>query len=205
MIKVGILGTGSFAHSHAQALLALNDRVQIVAAADPTPERGTAFCAHYGIPAYYPNATALLRDAQPDLIHICTPPITHVPLVLKSLNSGTHVLCEKPLCGSLADFDTLQSATQTSGRTLSNIFQWRFGSAAQKLKHMLDTHALGELRVAVCHTLWYRGDDYYAVKWRGSWEQALGGTLMGHGIHLIDLLLWLVPDWREVYARVEHL
>jgi predicted dehydrogenase len=202
MYRVGIIGTGSFANAHAEALQSLGDRVKIVAAADPTRERGVAFCEMHRIPTYYPNAAALHQDARPDLVHICTPPDIHARLAEASLHAGAHVICEKPLCGSLSDFDGLRLAETLSGKTLSTIFQWRFGSAAQKLKQMIDSGALGELRVAVCHTLWYRDDDYYAVAWRGSWDRALGGTLMGHGIHLIDLLLWLIPDWQEVYARV---
>lgn len=203
MYRAAIIGTGSFANAHADALRALAPRVQIAAAADSSLDKAQTFCAEFGIPAAYPNATALLRDAQPDLVHICTPPSTHVPLAIECLRAGSHVLCEKPLCGSLADFDALQAAARQSGRTLSNVFQWRFGSAARKLKAMIEAGDLGELRVAVCHTLWYRGDDYYAVKWRGVWERALGGTLMGHGIHLIDLMLWLLPDWRDVHARLK--
>ncbi len=202
MIKVGIIGTGSFAHMHAQALESLGDRVRIVGAASPNYTELLEFNRRHAIPRGYQSNTELLAEAQPDMVHICTPPATHAAIAKLCLAAGTHVLCEKPLCGSLAAFDELDAATHLSGKSLSNIFQWRFGSAAQKLKALIDSGALGELRVAVCHTLWYRGEDYYAVQWRASWEDALGGTLMGHGIHLIDLLLWLVPDWQEVYARV---
>lgn len=202
MYRVGIIGTGSFANAHAEALQALGDRVKIVTAADASPERGQVFCETHRIPSFFSNADALLREAQPDIVHICTPPNTHQRLAAAALRAGSHVICEKPLVGSLIAFDDLLLTERQSGKSLSTIFQWRFGSAAQKLKQMIDSGALGDLRVAVCHTLWYRGEDYYAVRWRGTWEEALGGTLMGHGIHLIDLLLWLVPAWREVYAHV---
>ena len=48
--------------------------------------------------------------------------------------------------------------------------------------------------VGVCNTLWYRPDDYYAVPWRGRWETELGGVSMCLGIHLLDLLLFLLGE-----------
>jgi len=200
--KVGIIGTGDFAHAHAQALNAMPDRVRIVGAASPDAAQGVAFCQKYDIPAHYTAANDLFAQAQPDIVHICTPPTTHAPLAKLSLAAGAHVLCEKPLCGSLAALDELEQVEQASGRTLSTIFQWRFGAAAQHYHKLITSGEFGDLRAVVCNTLWYRGDDYYAVPWRGNREQSLGGTIMGHGIHLIDLMLWLLPDWRDVYARL---
>ncbi|MFN8531772.1 MAG: Gfo/Idh/MocA family oxidoreductase, partial [Anaerolineae bacterium] len=137
-----------------------------------------------------------------DIVHLCTPPITHAPLAKLALKAGAHVLSEKPLCGSLAEFESLERVQAESGRSLSTVFQWRFGAAAQHVKRLITAGEFGDLRAAVCHTLWYRGSDYYNNPWRGKWEASLGGTIMGHGIHLIDLMLWLIPDWRDVYARL---
>ena len=200
--RVGIIGTGSFANAHAEALKSLGDRVKIISAADTDQERGLAFCQTHHIPTYYPNAAVLLQESQPDIVHVCTPPNTHAPIVHACLGAGAHVICEKPLCGSLSTLDELQDLETMSRHFVSTVFQWRFGSAAQRLKQMIESGALGDLRVATCHTLWFRGEDYYAVPWRASWDQSLGGTTIGHGIHLIDLMLWLSPKWAEVYARL---
>ncbi|MCS7070894.1 MAG: Gfo/Idh/MocA family oxidoreductase [Anaerolinea sp.] len=203
--RVGLVGTGAFAAVHVRALRALNGRVQIVGAASPDPVQGKAFCHEHDIPAWFPSAADLLETVHPDLIHICTPPATHAPLARVALEAGAHVLCEKPLCASLAELDALEALETASGRTLSTVFQWRFGAAAQHVKRLIAAGELGALRAAVCHTLWYRGPDYYAVPWRARLAESLGGTIMGHGIHLIDLLLWLIPDWHDVYARLTTL
>jgi predicted dehydrogenase len=54
----------------------------------------------------------------------------------------------------------------------------------------------------VCNTLWYRTQAYYSDGWRGKWKTEIGGPTMTLGIHLMDLLLWLMDDWREVWAMV---
>lgn len=198
--RAALIGTGTFAAEHMVALRAAENRVEVVAAVNTDVSRGQAFCNQHHIPAFFPTTSEMLAEIQPDLVHICTPPVTHADLAIACLQAGAHVLCEKPLCGSLAEFDRLQDAEARSGKTLSTVFQWRFGSAAQHLKGLVTAGVLGKLLLATCQTLWYRDINYYNVPWRGQWATSLGGTTMGHGIHLMDLLLWLLPDWQEVQA-----
>lgn len=205
MMRVALIGTGAFAAVHARALRALPDRVALVGVAGTNEHEGQIFAEQHAIPAFFTSAEALLDALRPDLVHICTPPATHAALARLALEAGAHVLCEKPLCGSLAALDELEAVERASRKTLSTIFQWRFGAAARHFKRLIEAGELGELRVAVCHTLWYRGPDYYAVPWRGNAEASLGGTIMGHGIHLVDLMLWLIPGWTDVHARLATL
>ncbi|MDZ4766532.1 MAG: Gfo/Idh/MocA family oxidoreductase [Chloroflexota bacterium] len=198
--RVALIGTGAFAAEHVRAIRAYPERVELVAAVNPNADEGARFCADHAIPTFYPDPSAMLTAERPDMVHIVAPPYTHVDLALACLAAGAHVLCEKPLCGSLADWDRLADAEMRSGRTLSTIFQWRFGAAAQHLKRLIDAGTLGALRVALCETLWYRDADYYAVAWRGQWETAFGGATVGLGIHLMDLLLWLHPHWTHIHA-----
>ncbi len=200
--RAALIGTGAFAAAHVQAIRASAPRIELVAAVNLNEEKGREFCQIHNIPAFFVSVDVMLYHVRPDIVLICTPPNTHVPLSVMCLRAKAHVLCEKPLCGSLADFDVLQLVEKESGRFVSSVAQWRFGSAAQHLKHLIETGALGTLRLAVCHTLWYRDADYYSTEWRSDAETALGGTTTGHGIHLMDLLLWLLPDWQRVTAQV---
>src|SRR5687768_10461649 len=101
--RVAIIGTGAFAAYHMDALRHAGDRVTVVAAANLDIEHGRAFCEKYSIPAFYASAGEMLSNEQIDLVHICTPPETHVDLSIQCLEAGAHVLCEKPLCASLAE------------------------------------------------------------------------------------------------------
>ena len=68
------------------------------------------------------------------------------------------------------------------------------------MKGLVAAARFGRPLTAVCHTLWYRPDAYFAVPWRGQWEIEGGGPTMGHGIHQMDLLLAILGPWREVVA-----
>jgi predicted dehydrogenase len=134
------------------------------------------------------------------LVIISMPPSSHAALCVKALEAGAHVLCEKPLVGTLADMDRITAAEARTGRTCTSVFQWRFGSAAQHVKRLIQQGSFGRSLVGICQTTWYRNQAYYEVPWRGEWDTELGGVTMGHGIHAMDLFLWLFGEWAEVSA-----
>lgn len=195
-----IIGTGGIAGAHVRGLRSLGDRIDLAAAADVDAARLGKFADEHDIAGRYADADTMLAAVKPDLVCICTPPITHAPLSIAAMRAGAHVLCEKPLCASLAELDQVQAVERATGRTCSSVFQWRFGSGAMHVKRLLDAGELGRPLVGVCHTLWYRDAKYYAVPWRGKWRTELGGPTMGHGIHAMDLFLHLLGDFDEVRA-----
>jgi predicted dehydrogenase len=204
--RVAIMGTGNTANGHINDLSQSKDRVEIVAAMDIDESRVKAFCQQHNIPRWFTIAEELLSVTQPDLVHIVTPPGEHARLSIASLEAGAWVFCEKPLCISLAEFDRITEAEQRTGRYVSTVFQWRFGSAGKHLKRLIESGELGRPLLGVCQTLWYRGLAYYQLPWRGQWARETGGAASTLGIHLTDLFLWLMGDnWREVHAITETL
>lgn len=198
--RTAIIGTGRSVNNHLTAINMVQDRVELVAAVDIDEARVKAVCAEHDIPRWYTSVREMLAAESPDLVQIVTPPATHKALIIECLEAGAWVYCEKPLCASLAEFDEISQAEDRTGRYLSTVFQWRFGSAAKHLKHIIETQAFGRPLVGVCNTLWYRAEDYYRVPWRGKWATEIGGPTVTLGIHLTDLFLWLWPDWAEVRA-----
>jgi predicted dehydrogenase len=188
------------AGAHVQALAAMGERVQVVAAMDLERARVDAFGAQHGVPRTYVDAGAMLAAERPDLVHIATPPGTHHDFIMQSLRAGAWVWCEKPLCRSLAELDSIAQAERASGAHCSSVCQWRFGSGAQHLKTLIQSEALGRPLLGMCLTTWYRDEAYFQVPWRARWATAGGGPTMCLGIHLMDLFLWLLGDWEEVCA-----
>jgi predicted dehydrogenase len=199
-MRTAIIGTGGIARAHAGAATTLADRLDLVAAVDVDPVRLDAFREEYGVPAGYADVGEMLAREKPDVVQICTPPGSHVDLSIACLEAGAWVLCEKPLCGSLAELDRIEAAEKRTGRYVSGVAQWRFGSGGQHLKRLIQSQAMGPFYVGVCNTLWYRPEDYYAVPWRGRWDTELGGVSLCLGVHIIDLVLYLLDDWTDVRA-----
>ena len=93
-MKAVILGAGFAGRSHAAALRAAG--VEIAAVITSRDETARAFAAQWNIPAHGTDI-ALALAADVDVVHICTPPTTHGPLIRQLLAAGKHVVCEKPL------------------------------------------------------------------------------------------------------------
>ncbi|MGH3880246.1 MAG: Gfo/Idh/MocA family protein [Actinophytocola sp.] len=197
-IESAIVGTGAIAGFHAASLGRL-DRSRLVAATDIDPAALAAFGEKWSVPRLYPDLESLLAAESPDLVHLCTPPGLHAPQAVAALGRGASVLCEKPPARSLAELDAIGSA-QTDGAFFATVFQHRFGSGAARLRGLMGDSRLGRPTAAVCHTLWFRPDSYFAVPWRGGFDVEGGGPTMGHGIHQFDLLLSIMGEWESVVA-----
>ncbi|WP_457101666.1 Gfo/Idh/MocA family protein [Microbacterium sp. P5_E9] len=199
--RAAIIGTGAIAQAHAQAIADLAPRIELVAVADVDADRARAFADRFAPTAtVHETLSALLAAERIDLVHVCTPPQTHVPLAIESLLAGVPVLVEKPTALSLAEMDRLVAVARETGVPALTVFQHRFGPGAQRLGRLLREGVLGRPLVATCETLWYRPAEYFDVPWRGRWEVEGGGPTMGHGIHQFDLLLSILGPWRRLSA-----
>jgi predicted dehydrogenase len=200
-LSVAIIGTGTIARTHAEALQSLGDQAKVVAAADIDAERLREFCAGYGIAECPGGLAGLLEPGPPDLVHVCTPPAAHAAQAVACLRAGSSVLVEKPPALSLAEMQDMAAAEgDAGGPWLATVFQHRFGSGARRVRAMIDSGVLGRPLLAVCHTTWLRDQAYFDVPWRGRWDTEGGGPTMGHGIHQMDLLCYLLGDWTEISA-----
>lgn len=202
--RVAIVGTGAIARGRlVPALGHLDDRVRVVAAVDVDRDRLASFLQEHDIPAGYDSTGAMLAREQPDLVVIASPPSLHTAQSIEAMRAGAWVLCEKPIAGSLADLERLQAAEKECGVFCCSVLQWRFGPVAQHLKRLIDAGALGRPLLGVSLTTWFRDAAYYQVAWRGTWLEELGGATLSHGIHALDLLLWLLGPWEEVSGVAE--
>ncbi len=193
-----LVGTGSICDAHLRAVESTNGRVELVAAVDLDQQRVDEFCKRAKVPHAFTDFDEMLKTIGPDLVLIATPPSSHAPMSIAAMEAGAWVLCEKPLCGSLAELDQIRAAEVRTGCYTGCVFQMRFASSHLHLKRLADGGQLGRPLVGVCNTLWYRDAAYYAVPWRGRWETELGGPTMGLGIHAMDHFLDLFGEWEEV-------
>ncbi|MFS0865799.1 Gfo/Idh/MocA family protein [Microbacterium sp. 179-B 1A2 NHS] len=203
-LRCALVGTGGVAQLHARAVAA-HPHADLVAVTDSARDKAEAFAAQWGADAVYDDLDALLAAEHPDVVLICTPPGAHPAQAIASVAAGAHVVVEKPPAPSLAELDDMRAAAAAADRRLAVVFQQRTGTAAAHVRELLRSGALGRPLVASCQTLWFRGEDYFAVDWRGKWETEGGGTTLGHGIHQLDLLAYLLGDWASVQGRLWRL
>jgi predicted dehydrogenase len=199
-LKVAVVG-GGIGTQHIDALLELPEQFQLVAFCDIDPAKAEAVADRYGIGSAMTSYEELLARDDIDIVDICTPSGLHVAQTRAALKAGKHVICEKPLAGSLAEVDELAALAEAMGKHVSPIFQYRFGNGFRRLLHLRDKGLLGKSYLATIETHWRRGAKYYATPWRGRFGTELGGCLVTHAIHAHDMLVHALGPIRSVHAR----
>ncbi len=200
-LKVAVVGVG-IGSAHLDAYATLPELYDVVAVCDIDAAKAEAAATKRNIPRALTSLDELLKLPDLDVVDICSPPMTHRALIEQALNAGVHVLCEKPLTGSLADADAIGKAAARAKGKLSPIFQYRFGNGLQKLKWLQAKGLCGTPYLTTIETSWRRDADYYEVKWRGKWATELGGCCLSQAIHAHDMLSYVNGPIKTVYARV---
>jgi predicted dehydrogenase len=202
-LRVGIVGCG-IGYQHAAGYSSLPDWFEVNAVCDLDIDRARHLAEAFSIPHVSTEVTELCR-MDLDVIDLCTPSHLHFQQTLEALSAGKHVVCEKPVAGSLAQVDELLRAEAASGRRVMPVFQYRFGHGLQKLKHLQAGGLTGRAFLTTVETAWRRRAEYYAVPWRGKWETEMGGALLTLAIHAHDAVLYVLGPASSVTAHTATL
>jgi predicted dehydrogenase len=200
-MRVAVVGLG-IGIQHVAAWKQLGDLFDLVAVCDVDESKARFVAEKFEIPRAVSDYESLLAgDDAPDVLDICTPPHLHFDMSVGALQAGKHVVCEKPLVPSLAVCDELIRIEEKASGRLMPIFQYRFGNGLRKLRHLAARGLTGRAFLSTVETAWLRGDDYYAVEWRGKWKTELGGVMTTHAIHSHDILCSVIGRVKSVFAR----
>ena len=190
MLGVAIIGYGNIGRSHSEAVDAMPE-TRLVCAADISESARDAFESAHNIPCYEEASDALTRD-DVDVAIICLPHDLHASFTIQALESGKHVLCEKPMALSLEECDAMNDAAARSARMLMIGMTWHFNPSMIALRDVISSGQIGRPIF---------GEDILAKNWgfsgRSEWFKARsrgGGMWLANGIHQIDRLSWLMGD-----------
>lgn len=145
-LRIGIIGTGGIAHSHAYAYQSFND-VEVVAGADIIPGKARAFLDEFGWTeaTAYESCEELCKRDDIDAVSICTYNSQHAVCAIAALESGKHVLLEKPMCVTLDEAVKMRKAEKKSGKILTIGFQPRYDETCKKMKRIVESGVLGKV------------------------------------------------------------
>jgi UDP-N-acetyl-2-amino-2-deoxyglucuronate dehydrogenase len=213
-IRVAIVGAGVIGANHASAVLR-HPRLRIVALVDPMAAAGRELAARIAAqtgmepPRQYGTLAEALAGDRTDLVVLCTPTGLHAGQAAQALDAGRHVVIEKPVDVSLRRarrLADLAAEGESRGLVATVISQHRFDPASRAVAAAVAGGRLGRITSAIASVPWWRSQRYYdSARWRGTWELDGGGALMNQGVHMVDLLLWLLGRPREVSAYTARL
>lgn len=115
---------------------------------------------------------------------------------------GKHVIVEKPLALSMKDMHDLIELAEKRNKHILVCHQLRYRPLIQKINRLINDKKLGEIYFGSVTLMLNRSLAYYATnEWKGTWEKD-GGMLINQGIHLVDLLIWMLGDVKSVYGDI---
>jgi len=210
MIRLGIIGNGSMAHTHAREFQKIKG-VRIVAACDIVPETAKKFAAEFGIPAVYFDCRNMLAAEKLDAISNVTSDDAHAEVALAVLAKGLPILSEKPLATSIQDARRMAAAAKKA-RVINMVnFTYRNSSALQAAAVAIRRGAIGRvihvessyLQRWLVRRSWANWQKQTASLWRLSTKHKSAGVLGDLGCHIYDLTTLMAGDIASIDCRLK--
>lgn len=199
-VRVAVIGCGFIGGFHGRALLNTPDAI-LYAAADVNADTLGAYAKKYGVARTSTDPEAFVDDPDIDAVAIGVPNAYHLPLALRYLEAGKHVLIEKPMAMNTEEGLKIAAAAKANDRRLLVGHMWRFDPEMQFLRKAVKDGLLGRIfktKGYGIHILWG------PTGWFSQKKLAGGGALADMGVHAIDNARYLLgdPEPVSVYARV---
>lgn len=206
IIKTGFVGSGFAARFHYNALQhVISAKIEIAGVFSVAREEAIAFAAERGGMKVYDSMDELIDDS--DVIHVCTPPVTHEEIVIAALKKNKNVIVEKPFTGYFgdgsADFSgedfpreeglkvaldscrrMLEAEENSEGRILY-AENWIYAPPVQKEREIIEK--------SKAQILWINGEQSHSGSHSlayGQWKFSGGGSLIGKGCHPLSAALY---------------
>lgn len=208
MIRIGLIGCGYIAKKHVQTISRFN-HMSLIAVSDLYQYKMKEITNDYhqhkqeNTPiSFYRNHEYLLADPRVDVVIISTVSSLHAEMTKKALQNNKHVIVEKPLALSLHEANQIINLAQKVQKKVLVCHQLRYRPLIKKIRQLIQQGYFGELYFGAITLMLNRSTDYYdSDDWKGTWKKD-GGMLINQGIHLVDLLLWMMGDIQSVYGEI---
>jgi predicted dehydrogenase len=191
-VRVLVLGAGAMARKHAEAFRSLPG-VELLAVANRSEARRDALATEYAIPNRYADYLEGIEDSGADIAAVCVPTSLHPELSIAAMESGMHVITEKPIALTLAEADRMIATSRATGRKLTVIFNRRFNTVWTELNRRIG--AIGTPMV-------YNTQEIRSIRPKLAMHHRFqnGGPVIDCCVHDFDMLLKIFGPPRSLFA-----
>ncbi|MFX0197462.1 MAG: NAD-dependent epimerase/dehydratase family protein [Candidatus Hodarchaeota archaeon] len=190
-MKVGIVGAGEIAQFHIPYTKE-NSGVDVVAVCDIDEMKAKKIAEKFSIPKVYNDFSYMLGKSSLDVIHILTPPKSHANLAIQAMDSGCHVLVEKPMALTVEDAKRMVRTSRERKVKLSVCHMYHFDPTVIKMRELVRSGRMGE--IIYLESYWFTdissgGSDAYTFRGgNAAWAYGLPGNVfanfLDHPIYL---------------------
>ena len=144
-IRTAVIGCGAIANEHL-SYLSTADGITLAAVCDQSPATADFARGRFNALEAFTDATMMLAEVRPDVVHVLTPPASHKALVMRCLEAQAHVICEKPMTPTLAETSFLIEQSRLSGRTLVESQNLLFNDGIMEIDELIASGVIGLVR-----------------------------------------------------------
>lgn len=198
-IRFAVVGTGHIGKRHA-AMISGNTECELAALCDIKPKENLKL-EPYPVP-FYNHIDELLSSGEAfDVLSVASPNGLHEEHALKAIQSGHHVVIEKPMALTKSGCEKILYEALHHHKLVFCVMQNRYSPPSVWLKNILKENTLGKIYLVQVNCYWNRDDRYYTKDtWHGS-KELDGGTLFTQFSHFVDIMYWLFGDIENIQAR----
>lgn len=199
-IKFAVVGCGHIGRRHME-MIKRNTEAELVAYVDIKPKEALGL-SDFDNSKYFSSIEQLLSSGlEFDVVNIATPNGFHAEQSLKVLESGRHVVIEKPMALSKNDAEKVIYKALQVHRQVFAVMQNRYSPPSRWIKELVESKGLGNIYMVQLNCYWNRDNRYYKEgSWHGN-KKLDGGTLFTQFSHFIDILYWLFGDIENIKSR----
>jgi predicted dehydrogenase len=193
MINWGIIGCGNVTEKKSGPAFKKVAGSNLVAVMRRDAEKAADYAARHGISKWYSDADELLNDSELNAIYIATPPASHLDYAITALKKGFNVYVEKPVTRNSAEARAMAEAVRESSSKLTVAHYRRALPMFLKIKELIDTNVIGEIRTVQIRMWQSRKPALVAdaeTNWRVLPELSGGGYFHDLAPHQLDLMLY---------------
>ncbi len=203
-IKIGLIGSGGIAEHHVNGYLKVPD-AKVVAVCDVVEENAQVRSKQVGGAQIFSDYREMLKSADIDAVDICLPHHLHKDAIVAAANAKKHILCEKPLCLTVAEAEAVQQAVTENGVTLMCAHNQLTLPPVKLAKEMIAEGTFGQVYEIRTTDSFYHTFKLESIGWRGHRSMIGGGELIDTGYHPTYLLLYLASaEPTEVTAMITN-
>lgn len=192
-LKWGLLSTARINRNLIPAIRETS-RAELISVASRSQSRASQYAAEWSIPRAHGSYEALLEDPDVDAVYVSLPNSLHAEWTVKALESGKHVLCEKPLALSVAECNQIIEASQANEVIAMEAVMYLYHPILHKAREMVREGAVGELTM-VRGNLTFPLDRPDDVRW----DPTLGGgSLWDIGSYPVSFIRWIMGEPDQV-------
>jgi predicted dehydrogenase len=196
-LKIALVGCGKIADGHIEEIRKMPEKAHVVGVCDRELLMAEQVAKRYGIPRHYDRYDQMLQVEKPDVVHITTPPHSHLALAKQAIAAGCHVYVEKPLTLCSSDSREAIAAAEAAGRKLTIGYTYLFDPPALRMREMIAQGLVGD-PIHIESFYGYNLSGPFGAALMGDsahWVHQLPGKLFHNNIdHVLNRLTEFIPD-----------